>query len=166
MAKIPAYEIRVYGNEDRLPAEAEELLAKELAGSREPLPAERADRDQWRFRCVCALTKSGRVLGGAHMDMGPINFGPLGKEKLAYLEHVFVQEEYRRQGVGTEVFQKLIQVAKAAGCQYIRYNVSWDNAAGIALSKKCGFALTDISEPDQGGEYFTVKPLQGYGCNV
>jgi GNAT superfamily N-acetyltransferase len=96
--------------------EAEELFAEELASSREPLPTDREDRDQWRFRCVCALTKSGHVLGGAHMDMGPINFGPLCKEKLAYLEHVFVREEHRLQGIGTQVFQKLIQVAKAAGC--------------------------------------------------
>jgi len=60
----------------------------------------------------------------------------------------------------------LVEVAKAKGCQYIRYNVSWDNPAEIAVSKKCGFALTDISEEDEGGRYFTVKPLQGYGCDV
>ena len=144
MAKIPAYEIRVYGNEDQLPAEAEELLAKELAGSREPLPADRPDRDQWMFACICAVTETGRVLGGVHMDMGPIVFGPLGEEKLAYLEQLLVRAEYRRGGIGTELLCKAIEVARAADCQYIRCNASWDNSAEMALFKKCGFACNCV----------------------
>jgi ribosomal protein S18 acetylase RimI-like enzyme len=37
-------------------------------------------------------------------------------------------------------------------------SVRWDNPAGIALYRKQGFALVDITE--DGGEYFVVKPLQ------
>ena len=166
MTSLPQYKIEVYGNEDVLPGQAEELFADELADSRKPFSAGRPDAGKWRFACICAVTESGEVLGGAHMDMGPINFGPLSEEKLAYLEHLLVRDEYRRQGVGTELLKKMVQVAKAAGCQYIRYNVRWDNPAGIAVAKKCGFAMTDISEEDEGGRYFTVKPLQGYGCEI
>jgi len=166
MASLPQYTIEVYGNEDVLPEDAEELFVNELAGSRKPLPADRPDADKWRFACVCAITENGEVLGGAHADMGPVNFGPLSEAKLAYLEQLLVREEYRRQGLGTQLLRKLVQVAKAKGCQYIRYNVSWDNPAEIAVAKKCGFALTDINEEGEGGRYFTVKPLQGYGCEI
>ena len=41
----------------------------------------------------------------------------------------------------------------------MRCNASWNAPAEIALYKKCGFALADINEPDQGSEYFVVRPL-------
>lgn len=165
MTELPQYKIEFYSNDDQLPAEAEEFLATQLADSREPLPEDRPDRDQWRFACICAVTDHGHVLGGVHLDMGPVNFGPLANDKLAYLEHLLVRPQYRRQGIATKLLRRAVAVTKAAGCQYIRCNTSWDNPPAIALFKKCGFALTDVDEPDQGGQYFTVKPLQGYGCN-
>lgn len=159
MVKTPSYDPRCYGNDDRLPDEAEVLFAKELESSREPLPADRADRDAWTFACVCAVTPEGHVLGGVHLDIGPINFGPLAKEKLAFIEGVLVRPEYRRRGVGTRIMRYAISVARDAGCLHMRCNVRWDNPAGIALYRKCGFALADITD-EEGGEYFVLKPLQ------
>lgn len=156
---LPDFTVRCYGNDDSLPEEAGDLLREELAYSRTPLPADRTDRDQWRFACVCAVTAEGHVLGGVHLDIGPVNFGPLAKEKLAFVEGVFVRPEYRRHGVGTRTMQKAILVARDAGCLHMRCNVRWDNPAGIALYRKCGFALVDITD-EHGGEYFVVKPLQ------
>ena len=156
---IPGYDVRCYGNGDSLPDEAEELFARELEYSREPLPQDRADSGCWRFACVCAVTGEGRVLGGVHLDVGPINFGPLAQEKLAFVEAVFVHPQYRRGGVATRIMTEAISVARNAGCLHMRCNVKWDNPAGIALYRKCGFALTDISD-EGGGEYFVTKPLQ------
>jgi len=158
MKTLPDYEIQSYGNDDRLPVEAETLFARELEDSRKPLPAERVDCGDWQFTCVCAVTPESHVLGGIHLDIGPINFGPLANEKLAFIEGVFVHPEYRRCGVGTTIMTKAIDVARNAGCLHMRCNVRWDNLAGIALYRKCGFALTDITD-EGGGEYFVVKPL-------
>ena len=162
MANLPIHNIQVYGNGDQLPSEAEELFRKELADSREPLPEGRPDRDQWQFRCICAVTESGHVLGGVHFDLGPRNFGPLADDRIVYVEHAFVRPEYRRQAVGTELLQQAIEVAREEGCQLMRCNSSWKNPAEIALFKKCGFALACIED----GKYFTTKPLQGYACNA
>ncbi|MBM4049044.1 MAG: GNAT family N-acetyltransferase [Planctomycetes bacterium] len=159
MTKLPEFAVRCYGNDDRLPREAEEMFSKELACSRTPLPEARPDRDQWRFACVCAVTADGHVLGGVHLDIGPISFGPLAKEKLAFVEAVFVRPECRGQGVGTRVMREAVSVARKAGCLHMRCNVRWDNPAAIALYRKCGFALVDISGPGETGEYFVVRPL-------
>jgi len=153
------FDVVVYGNDDALPAEAEEMFRDQLADSRSELPDDRADKGQWRFACVCAVTPTGRVLGGVHMDMGPVNFGPLADEKLAYVESVFIRPEYRRQGIATQLLDRAAASAKEAGCLHMRCNVRWDNPAELALFRKCGFALTDVSDEDEGGEYFTVKPL-------
>ena len=157
--ETPRYDVRCYSNDDRLPYEAESLFAKELESSRKPLPADRADRDAWRFACVCAVTPEGHVLGGVHLDIGPINFGPLAREKLAFVERVLVRPEYRRCGVGARIMWKAISVAREAACLHMRCNVKWDNPAGIALYRKCGFALADITD-DEGGQYFVVRALQ------
>lgn len=141
-----------------MPDEAEELFRAELKCSRKPLQKDRDDRKQWRFACVCAVTRAGHVLGGVYLDIGPINFGPLAKEKLAFVERIFVRPDYRRHGIGARLLHRGITVAREAGCLHIQCNVGWDNPTGLALFRKCGFALVDIAE--DGGEYFAVKPLQ------
>ena len=156
--EVHSYDVESYGNDNRLPDEAEILFAKELESSRKALPVDRADRGAWRFACVCAVTPEGHVLGGVHLDIGPINFGPLAEEKLAFIEGVLVRPEYRQRGVGTRIMQEAISVAREAGCLHMRCNVKWDDPAGIALYRRCGFALTDITD-EGGGEYFVVKPL-------
>ena len=162
MESLPPHTIRVYGNDDELPAEAEALFRDELADSRKPLPEDRADRDEWRFRLICAVTESGHVPGGVHLDVGPRSFGPLADDRIAFVEHGFVRPDYRRHGLGTRILQRAIEVAREEGCQCMRCNCSWKNPAEMALFKKCGFALACIED----GQYFTTKPLQGYACSV
>lgn len=163
MGTLPAYTIRVYGNADVLPAEAEELFAKQLADSRRPLPEDRADRGQWRFVLVCAVADGGGVLGGVHLDIGPVNgAGPLAKAELAYLERTLVRPEYRRGGLGTALMRRAIEAAAQAGAEYIRCSNNWDNPAERALLRKCGYALVDLDgENDSEPSYLAVRPLRG-----
>ena len=152
---LPEYDLIAYTNGDELPAEAEELFAHQLLGSR------RTD-DQWRFALTCAVTRQGSVLGGVHLDIGPISgAGPIADKKLAYLERTLVRPECRRQGVATAVLKRAIQVAAEAGCEYIRCHNDWDNPAETALFRKCGFALIDLNgEEVDDPSYFAVRSLQ------
>ena len=163
MTLLPAFQIRVYGNGDRLPAQAEAMFEEQLACSREPLPEDRRDRGQWRFALACAVTPDEQVLGGVHLDIGPIcGAGPLAEEKLAYLERMFVRPEYRRQGLGAKLLRKAVEVAAEAGALYIRCSNSWGNEAERALFLKCGFALVDLDgEQDDEPCYLAVRPVQG-----
>lgn len=166
MQEAPSFHLRVYVDCEQLPQEAEELFVRQLAETRRPLPESRPDRDQWRSFYVCALVSSDHVLAGACFDVGPKNSGPLARESVAVLEHVFVRPEYRRQGIGSAVMRAAIEAAREAGCQCMRCNVRWDDPAKIALLESCGFALVDINDEGEGGWYFAAKPLQGYSCNA
>lgn len=150
--------ISVYTNGDMLPAEAVEMFKNELAESRRA----RHDADRWRFVTICAVDASGHILGGAHMDIGPLEFGPLAEERLAYLEHLFVLPEYRGQGLGTSLLLRAVEEATTRGCSHIRFNVSWGNLAAIAACRKAGFALTCLED----GEYFVVKPTCAAPCRA
>jgi len=151
---LPTYTVVVCRTGDTLRAEAEEMFADELAHSRRCVDS---PDGPWRFINVCAVTDDDHVLGGAHLDTGPISFGPLAAEKLAYLEMARVRPAYRGHGLGTKLLGIACQAAREAGCLYVRCNVRWDNPAAIRMYRKCGFALADISE--EGGEYFAMRPL-------
>jgi GNAT superfamily N-acetyltransferase len=157
------HSIAVFGNGDILPSGAEEMFAAELADSRRPFPPERPDRGLWRFALICAIGPGGEVLGGAHLDIGPVNgAGPLAASKLAYLERIFIRPERRRRGIGTRVLRKAIQAVSEAGCLCIRCHNSWDNEAERRLFLRCGFALVDLNDGDAGERsYLAVRPLGG-----
>ena len=161
MTSLPKHKIETYSNAGTLPPEAEELFEKQLADSRELLRADREDRGEWHFALTCAVAAEEHVLGGVHLDLGPIGgSGPLAERKLAYLERTFVRPEYRRQGLATVLLRRAIQLAADAGCEYIRCSNNWDNPAETALFRKCGFALVDLSgEEDEEPCYLAVRPL-------
>ena len=159
MASLPDYEIVTFAGQDELPNEAEELFRKQLADSRS-LPREQ--RGQWTFALTCAVNQAGQVLGGVHLDIGPIGGkGPLAQAKLAYLERTLLRPEYRRRGLGTALLKAATSYAARAGCEYVRCSNNWDNAAEMALFRKCGFALVDLDgEEDEEPCYLAVRPLQ------
>jgi GNAT superfamily N-acetyltransferase len=158
---LPQHEIRTYCNADRLPAEAEELFARQLADSRQ-------QPDGWAFVLVCAVTPDEHVLGGVHLDCGPIGgAGPLATERLAYLERTLVRPECRKQGLATVLLNKALQVAADAGCLYVRCSNNWDNEAERQLFLDCGFALVDIDgESDPEPCYLAVRPLSDCRSNA
>lgn len=162
MTPLPPHAIKVYGSSDSLPAEAEELFEQQLAYSRKPLPECRAGREAWRFALVCAVSPDGHVLGGVHLDIGPIGgAGPLATETLAYLERTLARPEYRRRGLATTLLRKAIEVASEAGCLHIRCSNNWSNPAETALLRRCGFALVDLDgDRDEEPCYLAVRPLQ------
>ncbi len=162
MTSLPQHEIVVYRDADILPPEAEEMFAAQLADSRRRLAEDRWDREQWCFALTCAVTSGGHLLGGVHLDLGPIGGeGPLARWKLVYLERTLVRPEYRRCGLATRLLREAIQIGREAGCLYIRCSNDWDNEAERRLFLKCGFALVDINAEDEEPCYLAVRPLQG-----
>jgi GNAT superfamily N-acetyltransferase len=151
------YQIQVFAPGDAIPPQMQQMFAAGLAESRAAV-ARSDPRGPWSFACTCAIDAGGNVLGGVHVDMGPINDGPLARDKVAVLERVYVRPEHRRRGIATALMNRAIELAGQAGCSHMRCNSRWDHPAEIALFRRCGFALTDIGEKGTN-EYFTVRPL-------
>jgi GNAT superfamily N-acetyltransferase len=157
---LPDYHLCTFRPGDPIPGEAEELFATQLADFRQqPL---RDIPGQWTFALTCAVTAEGHILGGVHLDIGPIGgAGPLADAKLAYLERTLVRPEHRRQGLATAILRHAIQTATDLGCLYIRCSNNWDNPAERALFLRCGFALVDLDgETDPEPCYMAVRSLQ------
>jgi len=156
---LPSYTLKCWGDGDILPDEAEELFADELAYSREPLPEDRDDYGKWRFACICAVADDGRILGGVHLDMGPINFGPLADDLYAVVEALRVRTEYKGKGLKTVLLGEAVKVARDAGCVHIQTEVSWNEPEDLRAFRACGFALTDLHGAGERDDYFAMRSL-------
>ena len=79
--------------------------------------------------------------------------------KIFYIDTVFVEEEYRRQGVGTELLKEAEKRAKALGANMIRLDTF--NWQGREFYKKLGYEeVGQYASPEDGfSEHFFVKRL-------
>lgn len=56
-----------------------------------------------------------------------------------YLEDLFVEEEFRGQGIGTQLVNVVIDKAKQLGCYKLELNTQLENKGAQKLYKKMGF---------------------------
>ena len=79
--------------------------------------------------------------------------------KIFYIDTVFVEEEYRRQGVGTELLKEAEKRAEELGANLIRLDTF--NWQGREFYKKLGYEeVGEYTSPEDGfSEHFFVKRL-------
>lgn len=63
----------------------------------------------------------------------------LHKEPLGIIENLFVREEFRRSGIGSELINSLINKAKEVGCYKIVCTSRYENIKVHEFYKKLGF---------------------------
>ena len=97
------------------------------------------------------IQADGRLIAGLN--------GYMTAFKILYIDTVFVEEEYRRQGVGTELLKEAEKRAKALGANMIRLDTF--NWQGREFYKKLGYEeVGEYSSPEDGfSEHFFVKRL-------
>ena len=61
------------------------------------------------------------------------------KEKVVYLDHLCVDEKYRKQNIGTTLINEFSNIAKKKGAKLIMLNAFENNTKAINLYKKLGF---------------------------
>lgn len=64
--------------------------------------------------------------------------------KVALLEDMVVQPDYRGTGAGTALLQAAIEQAKTSGCRRITLLTDADNAGGQRFYQRQGFCLSDM----------------------
>lgn len=75
----------------------------------------------------------------------PVNYS--NDVKVMYLSDVATRLEYRRQGIGTHLFEHAIQHLEVLGYDYIYLRTNEENSMSYGIAKRCGFnQLYDIIE--------------------
>ena len=97
------------------------------------------------------IESDGRLIAGLN--------GCMTAYRIFYIDTVFVEEEYRRQGVGTALLKEAEKRARALGANMIRLDTfDWQ---GREFYKKLGYEeVGGYSSAEDGfSEYFFVKRL-------
>lgn len=66
--------------------------------------------------------------------------------KALYMDDLYIKPEYRGQGIGSRVLDRIINLAKETGCHKIRWQVLEWNTPAINLYKKAG---AQVGSPDR-----------------
>jgi ribosomal-protein-alanine N-acetyltransferase len=77
---------------------------------------------------------------GSHRLAGYI-VARMGADEL-HINNVAVREAYRRQGIGQDLLQRILEEGKRSGVPSAFLELRAGNTAALALYEKCGFSIT------------------------
>lgn len=87
---------------------------------------ERMNKEKDFFNCFVAETKDKKIIGYATYFFCYYTW--IGKS--LYMDDLYVKPEYRANGIGTKLINKVIQFAKDSECNKLRWQVSdWNKPA-------------------------------------
>ena len=68
----------------------------------------------------------------------------LVKRRVMVIDEICVHEDFRGQGIGTEMMTDIQALAKAFGCTDLQLGVYPQNEGAVAFYEKCGFRIRSI----------------------
>lgn len=113
-------------------------LKLDLAGNGAQKWVENVSKGLDRFNCIFLAEENGKPTGFAH---GSLRLSPdyLGNKKLGVITHVFVRDEYRKQGVGKKLVLALENWFSEKQVHSVELQVLDMNKAGIAFWQELGY---------------------------
>ncbi|MBP1615164.1 MAG: family N-acetyltransferase [Bacteroidetes bacterium] len=102
---------------------------------------ERMNKEKAFFNCFVAETEDNQIIGYVTYFFGYYTW--IGKS--LYMDDLYVKPEYRANGIGTKLINKVIEFAKDSECHKLRWQVSEWNKPAIGFYKNIG-AQVDGSE--------------------
>jgi aminoglycoside 6'-N-acetyltransferase I len=93
-----------------------------------------------RWAVFVARLDDGAVIGFLEVHLRDYAEGAESSSPVGYLEGLYIDSEYRRQGIGGALVQAGEQWAWSQGCTEIASDAQIDNAASIELHRRMGYA--------------------------
>ncbi len=86
------------------------------------------------FRCLIAETKEHEIVGMATYFFAYYTW--VGKS--LFLDDLYVQDAYRGRGIGSQLLDRIFEIARDEKCKRVRWLVSDWNKSAIEFYEKCG----------------------------
>ncbi len=100
---------------------------------------EQMNEDKELFQCFVAETDDGKIIGFASFFYAYYSWSG----KALYLDDLYVQQTFRKHGVGGKLLNAVIELAKNNSCKKVRWLVSKWNTNAIEFYKKIGAVVDD-----------------------
>jgi GNAT superfamily N-acetyltransferase len=104
------------------------------------ITVEQMQEDKDLFNCLVAEGTEGKIIGFATWFFAYYSW----TGKAIYLDDLYVQDAFRKEGIGGRLLKAVIDLAKIEKCTKVRWLVSkWNTNAIEFYSKKMGAIITD-----------------------
>ncbi len=103
------------------------------------MTADQMKRDKYLFQCFVAQTNDTNIIG--FVTFFPAYYSWSGKA--IYIDDLYVTEPYRKFGIGKQLLDTVIFLAKESDCKKVRWQVSDWNTNAIDFYKKLGADMND-----------------------
>lgn len=115
------------------------IYAEGIAAGEAAFETEAPAWDAWdavhRRDCRLAAREEGRVIGWAALQPASARAVYAGVAEVS----VYVAADERRRGVGTALLRALVEESERAGIWTLQAGIFPENAASLALHRRCGF---------------------------
>lgn len=101
---------------------------------------ERMMKEKDFFNCFVAVTSDDRIIGYATYFFCYYTW--IGKS--LYMDDLYVTPEYRANGIGTKLIDRVIGFAKTSQCHKLRWQVSGWNKSAIEFYKNIGAIIDNV----------------------
>ncbi len=102
--------------------------------------AAQMQQDAALFQVFIAELESGDMAGFASFFFAYFSW----TGKALYLDDLYVKEAYRKQGIGKQLLEAVVALAKAQNCKKVRWQVSKWNAHAIEFYKRMGATIDEV----------------------
>ncbi len=92
--------------------------------------------------CRYVITQNGEIVGWTALSPASSRCGYAGVAELS----IYMDEKYRKTGLGTKLLNHLIQESEKAGIWMLQSAIIQENLASLSLHSKCGFRQVGYRE--------------------
>ncbi len=96
--------------------------------------------EQDHFKILVAERDDGEIIGFASTFIAWYSW--IGKS--LYLDDLYIEEKFRKNGLGSRLMDEVINLAKREGCKKVRWQVSKWNKTAIDFYIKKGAVIDDV----------------------
>lgn len=100
---------------------------------------EQMEKEKDFFQCFVAETNGHTIIGFASFYFTYFSWSGKG----LFLDDLYVTESYRKQGIGVQLLNAVIELGKKEQCKKLRWQVSGWNKNAIGFYKKIGAVIDD-----------------------
>ena len=104
------------------------------------ITVEQMTEERSLFQCFIAEVDNKEVIGFASFFFAYYSWSG----KALYLDDLYVQEGFRKQGVGKKMLDAVIELAKTERCKKVRWQVSKWNLNAVDFYKRTGATIDEV----------------------
>ena len=117
-------------------------------------------QDKGNYYFFGAVDSDSNILSAIVIDIGPLAYGPLKRDNIAFIEGIV--HPFSNRGVISQILNWVIRFSKTKKCKHIRGQINYKDKITLQAMLELGFAIVPIDDRKdriKTKQYLVIKPL-------